>query len=101
LGSGLRGLGRPSAVMWGEFVALVLTLLCLLVCVRPWGTYGAAFALIAGNSVASLFLAWSIRDITKCSLPQVLCPTGEDVRSLLSFTRRGVVSVKALALRPL
>jgi len=101
LGSGLRGLGRPSAVMWGELVALALALLCLLVCVRPWGMYGAAFALVAGNGVSALFLARSIQNITQCSITQVLCPTSEDVRSLLSVTRRGVVSVKALALRPL
>ncbi len=101
LGSGLRGLGCPSAVMWGELVALMLALLCLLVCVRPWGTYGAALALVAGNGVASLFLAWSIRKITKCSISRILCPTIEDVRSLLSFSRRGVVSVRALRLRPL
>jgi O-antigen/teichoic acid export membrane protein len=101
LGSGLRGLGHPSAAMWGELVALALALLCLLVCVRPWGMYGAAVALVVGNGVAALFLAWSIRNVTKCSISQVLCPTSEDICSLLSFTRRGVGSVKALVLRPL
>jgi O-antigen/teichoic acid export membrane protein len=101
LGSGLRGLGRPSAVFWGELIALGLAFFCLLVSVRPWGVYGAALALVVGNSVAALFLAWSIQKITDSSIFQVLCPTSEDVRSLLSFTRKGVVSVKALAFRPL
>jgi O-antigen/teichoic acid export membrane protein len=101
LGSGLRGLGYPSAVLWGELIAMGIALFCLLVSVRLWGMYGAAVALVAGNVTSSLFLAWTIRKITESSIAQVLCPTSTDARSLLSFTWRGVVSMRALALRPL
>ena len=59
LEEGLRGLGRPALVLWAELTGLAVTVVALLVLLRPFGIVGAALASVLGYTavLATLVIA--------------------------------------------
>src|SRR5262245_15420024 len=56
LEEGLRGLGKPVLVLWAELCGLAVTLIALLLLLRPFGIIGAALASVLGYSAVFVTL---------------------------------------------
>lgn len=81
---GLRGLGRPSAVLWAELAGAAVTALALLMLLPQAGIMGAALASLLGYAAATLMLiALGLRH---GPLPSwaTFSKAGEDVRAAWS-----------------
>ena len=91
LQEGLRGLGRPYAVLRAELAGLAVTAIALLAMLRPLGMMGAAVASLLGYSTVSVALLVNARHYTGMRLREFLVPQrGElklTVSQLLSFVR--------------
>jgi O-antigen/teichoic acid export membrane protein len=91
LQEGLRGLGRPYAVLRAELAGLVVTAIALLAMLRPLGIMGAAIASLLGYSTVNVVLLVNARRYTGMRLRELLIPQrGElklTVSQLLSFVR--------------
>jgi O-antigen/teichoic acid export membrane protein len=91
---GLRGLGRPSAVLWAELGGVCVTVVALLILLPQLGILGAALASLLGYVGVSLVLVRQGIQAGGISSWTTLCPTGKDfgaVWSRLVGTMRGSV----------
>lgn len=94
---GLRGLGRPSAVLWAELGGVGITVAALVGLLPPFGIVGAALASLLGYAgVSVVLLAQAIRsgDISSWT---TFCPSGEDLRAVwsrLAAIMAGICQVK-------
>jgi O-antigen/teichoic acid export membrane protein len=59
VGNGLWAIDRPRSNFVADVCCLVVTLGSAVLMVRPWDTFGAALALLAGTSIAAV-----VRSIT-------------------------------------
>jgi O-antigen/teichoic acid export membrane protein len=84
LEEGLKGLGRPSAVLKAESIGLVVTGLGLALLLVPYDVMGAAFASLMGYLTIFVFLVIQTRRLTEHSIPSLLVPTGGEVRLVWS-----------------
>jgi O-antigen/teichoic acid export membrane protein len=76
---GLRGLGRPSTVLWAELGGVCVTLVALFILLPQLGILGAALASLLGYAgVSAMLLVQAVRAGTIRSWT-TLCPTGEDL----------------------
>lgn len=89
---GLRGLGRPSAVLWAELGGVCVTVVALLILLPQLGILGAALASLLGYVGVSLVLVRQGIQAGGISSWTTLCPTGKyfgAVWSRLVGTMRG------------
>jgi O-antigen/teichoic acid export membrane protein len=90
LEDGLRGLGRPTTLLWAEGVGVFVTVLSLWLLLPLFRMMGAAIASLLGYSAVNIFLTiWATR-LTKASISAMLWPAWSEVRSvwnnLVTFT---------------
>ena len=82
LGSSVRGLGQPAALIASETIAVGTTAVCLLLMLPRAGVNGAALAVIVGNIAGTLFLVHVAKNIAHCSIRRLLMPTRTDLQQL-------------------
>lgn len=99
LGGGIRGLGRPSAILTSEAIAVVSTVVSLIFLLPVWGVTGAALALTIGNLPAAFLLIRVAKDLTSCSSRYLLLPTLADLRLVLTSTVRGWGVMRAVVIK--
>ena len=79
---GLRGLGRPSAVLWAELGGVCVMAVALLILLPQLGILGAALAsLLSYAGVSAVLLVQAIQAAAIRSWT-ALCPTREDLGSV-------------------
>jgi O-antigen/teichoic acid export membrane protein len=93
---GLRGLGLPRSVLWGELSGLLVTAITLALLLRPAGIMGAAIASFVGYLSTGCILLAQVRANTQARISDLVVPTKADVRLIISSIR-GLSSL----LRPL
>lgn len=89
LRAGLRGLGFPGDVLWGEILGLVVTAVCLALLLRPLDLMGAAIASLVSYLVVMIVLAQRVTHRTPLSLGDLLLPRASEVTATLSRARAG------------
>ncbi len=78
---GLRGLGRPTAVLWAESTGLGVTAFFLWLLLPRLGLVGAALASLVGYvAVCIVSVAWTIK-MASVSLRTLLIPARSDVHA--------------------
>jgi O-antigen/teichoic acid export membrane protein len=97
LQEGLRGMGRPYAVLQAEFGGLIVTAIMLAATLRPMGITGAAIASLLGYTTVCLILLAQTRHLTSLSLSTMLCPRMIDVQSGLAWLGAMVRGISGLA----
>jgi O-antigen/teichoic acid export membrane protein len=88
LGSSVRGLGQPAALITSEALAVGTTAGCLMLFLPSGGVNSAALAIIIGNITGTLFLVHVAKRIVHCSLRRLLFPTGTDLQQLRTSMMR-------------
>jgi len=88
LEEGLKGLGLPKAVMWAEAAGLIVTIISLLLMLKPMGIMGAALASLFGYSTVGIALIAGLRTRTGFSISSLILPDMVDVTFLVSLTKR-------------
>jgi O-antigen/teichoic acid export membrane protein len=83
LQEGLRGLGRPYAVLKAELAGLAVTAVALAAMLRPMGIMGAAFASLAGYSTVTTVLLLSARRYAATPLTALLLANPAEIQSAL------------------
>lgn len=79
----LRGLGRPSAVLYSQLAGLGATVLGLALFLVPLGIVGAALASLMGYTTIVVVLVFVGAKATALPWPDVVLPRRGDVRFLL------------------
>jgi O-antigen/teichoic acid export membrane protein len=88
LEEGLRGLGRPMAVLWAELCGLAVTAVALLILLRPLGIVGAALASVCGYSTVLVTLVIASRTLTHYAPMALLRPGREEIEQIWRASRR-------------
>jgi O-antigen/teichoic acid export membrane protein len=88
LEEGLRGLGRPVAVLWAELAGLAVTVIALLYLLRPFGIMGAALASVMGYTVVLVTLVGASRVLTRYGTMALLRPGRAEIGQVLLASRR-------------
>jgi O-antigen/teichoic acid export membrane protein len=83
LQEGLRGLGRPYAVLRAELAGLVVTAATLVTTLRPMGIMGAAIASLLGYSTVLGVLLINSRRYAGVALRELLLPKLTEIRLIL------------------
>jgi antigen flippase len=76
---GVRGLGRPSAVLWAELGGVCVTVVALFILLPQLGILGAALASLLGYTAVSLVVVGQAIKAGDISSWGTFCPTGEDL----------------------
>ncbi len=95
LEEGLRGLGQPVAVLWAECAGLVVTVVSLLILLKPFAIMGAALASLLGYSATALFLALDGKAATGYSPVTLLLPRRHEISQVWDHLRKlvGTISI--------
>lgn len=88
LEEGLRGLGRPSSVLWSEAAGLVATVVALTFLLAPFDLMGAALASVAGYATVTANLLVHARRCTGLTLNEMARPKIDDVSLVVTTARR-------------
>jgi O-antigen/teichoic acid export membrane protein len=80
LQEGLRGFGKPIAVMWSELSGFVVTASLLSVLLPRWGIVGAAIGSFFGYQTVALLLLLQAKRIVRSPLVDFLMPAVADLR---------------------
>lgn len=83
LQEGLRGLGRPYAVLQAELAGLLMTAVALAAMLRPMGIMGAALASLLGYSTVTAALLFNAHRYAGTSASTLLLPRPTQLRSQL------------------
>jgi O-antigen/teichoic acid export membrane protein len=83
LQEGLRGMGRPYAVLRAELSGLAVTAVALIAMLRPMGIIGAAIASLLGYSTVSAVLLINARRYAGTSLRDLLLPRPGELKLTL------------------
>jgi O-antigen/teichoic acid export membrane protein len=83
LQEGLRGMGRPYAVLRAELAGLAVTAVALIALLRPMGIMGAAIASLLGYSTVSAVLLINARRYAGTSPRELLLPRPGELRLTL------------------
>jgi O-antigen/teichoic acid export membrane protein len=92
----IAGIGKPTLNFWVSSISLVVTVALDLALIPKLNIVGAAIASTVSYSVSALMLIVFFKRETGASLRQVLLPTSEDLRLLLSFARPRLSSESAV-----
>lgn len=87
----IRGLGRPNGVLWAQLGGLAVTLVGLVVLLRPLGIMGAAVASAVGYATIVAVLALYSAHISHKPLRSVVLPTRGDIRAVRAQLTRDAV----------
>ena len=90
LEEGLRGLGRPSVVLWGELSGLAVTAVALVFLLGPFGIMGAALSSLLGYATVLATLVGACRALTGRSPIALLCPGRAEIDRIRRSGRRMV-----------
>ncbi len=85
LEEGLRGLGRPALALWAELCGLAVTVIALMLLLRPLGIMGAAVASVLGYAAVLVTLVRASRALTHCAPTALLRPGWAEIEQV----RRG------------
>lgn len=88
LEEGLRGLGRPVIVLWAELCGLAVTVVALLILLRPLGIVGAALASVCGYSAVLVTLVVASRTLTHYAPMALLRPGWAEIEQVRRASRR-------------
>jgi O-antigen/teichoic acid export membrane protein len=88
LEEGLRGLGRPVIVLWAELCGLAVTVVALLILLRPLGIVGAALASVCGYSAVLVTLVVASRTLTHYAPMALLRPGWAEIEQVRRESRR-------------
>lgn len=88
LEEGLRGLGRPVIVLWAELCGLAVTVVALLILLRPLGIVGAALASVCGYSAVLVTLVVASRALTHYAPMALLRPGWAEIEQVRRESRR-------------
>lgn len=88
LEEGLRGLGRPSTVLWSEAAGLIATVVALAALLGPFDLMGAAIASVAGYATVTGNLLIRGRRATGLRVADMTLPKRDDLR-LVAIELRG------------
>jgi O-antigen/teichoic acid export membrane protein len=80
LQEGLRGLGRPYAVLQAELAGLAVTAVALVALLYPMGILGAAIASLLGYSTVTVVLLLGARRYAGMSPGSLLFLTGSELQ---------------------
>jgi len=89
LRAGLRGLGFPGDVLWGELLGLAVTVVCLALLLKPLDIMGAAIASLASYFVVMIVLAQRVTHRTSLRVSDLLLPRSSEVLATLARVRAG------------
>lgn len=92
----IAGIGKPTLNFWVSSLSLVVTVALDLALIPKLNIVGAAIASTVSYSVSALMLIVFFKRETGASLRQVLLPTSEDLRLLLSLARPRLSSESAV-----
>ncbi len=97
LEAGLRGLGRPAAVMQAEIAGVVVTAVALWLMLGPLGILGAAIASLLSYLTVTLMLLVNARWATGASIASLVAPKFSDLRAVgrLAYHAKSVLSWRA------
>lgn len=87
--NGLRGLGRPKAVMVAEWSGLAVISVTLLLLLKPFGIMGAAVSSLLGYATITVVLLSRSSALTGCRPIDLLIPTFEEVALVREALRIG------------
>jgi len=99
LSEGMRGLGRPGAVLRAELAAFAITAAGLWLLLRPMGIYGAALVSLVAYAITTGWLLAEALSVTRVPITDFLIPRRRDLALLLQ-TGRGAAAggLSALAI---
>lgn len=80
LEEGLRGMGDTVAILRGQILGLVVTLIALTLMLRPWGIVGAALASVLGYTTVAMSLIASACRSSGATPADFLVPSIEELR---------------------
>jgi len=83
LQEGVRGLGHPYTVLRAESYGLIMTVVLLLVLLRPLGMVGAAIASFIGYSTVTISLLASAKRITGVGIASMLIPRFDELKIIM------------------
>jgi O-antigen/teichoic acid export membrane protein len=95
LQEGLRGMGRPYAVLRAELAGLAVTAFALIAMLRPMGIMGAAIASLLGYSTVSAVLLINVRRYSGMPIADFLLPRFDEIRLILGRLTAVVVRLQA------
>jgi O-antigen/teichoic acid export membrane protein len=85
LQEGLRGMGRPYAVLRAELAGLAVTAVALIAMLRPMGIMGAAIASLLGYSTVSAVLLINAQRYSGMPIASFLLPRFGEIRLILGL----------------
>jgi O-antigen/teichoic acid export membrane protein len=88
LEEGLRGLGRPVLVLWAELSGLVVTVIALVLLLRPFGIVGAALASVFGYTAVLVTLVGASRALTHYAPMALLRPGRAEIEQIWQASHR-------------
>jgi O-antigen/teichoic acid export membrane protein len=91
----LRGLGAPKSIMWAEFAGIFVTVISLILLLRPLDIVGAAIASLLGYLTVLIVAINEARKITAYRFRSLLWPTVEDLRDSIAKIRTVLGGVAA------
>lgn len=90
---GIRGLGKPGAVVWSEMGGLAVTSVSLALLLRPFDMMGAATGSLLGCTTATIISILQIKRLTGRAGRTFLRPTTQDLRTGLAGIRSLLTNV--------
>jgi len=90
LQEGLKGLGRPKAVMWSELMGVACTATLLIFLLRPLGIVGAALASFGGAATVAVYLLRQAQRITGLAFAALVFPNRRELYGLWQRARQFV-----------
>jgi O-antigen/teichoic acid export membrane protein len=101
LSEGMRGLGKPVAVLRAELLALAITAGGLWLLLRPFGICGAALVSLAAYTCTTFWLLAEARLVTGTPMKELAIPQWSDVRSLSeNFCAAASTLIRKLSMMP-
>ncbi len=97
LEEGLRGMGRPQAVLRAELAGLPVTAATLALTLRPLGIMGAALSSLLGYSTVAAVLLLSVRRHAGVSIRTALWPRLDELRLVVRQLPALISARQALA----
>lgn len=89
---GLRGSGYPMAVMRGEILGLIFSLVSFPVMLKQWGLEGVALASLAGYLITLTFLLFAGKRLVNVPIIAALVPQGRDFVYIVSRLKHMIVT---------
>jgi antigen flippase len=98
LARSMQGLGTPEAIAFAEGTALSITIVLLVLTLRPFGMYAAAVTSIIAYFVSAAILVYFGLRRTGCRWQDVLIPRPADVRMIVFYLYKRLAAFQGRSL---